>query len=65
MHFNVQKRWATYSARRDEEMKWEHRENKNRCIAYCCITDGSLGKIILDSRLDLDQKEPEDQLISF
>lgn len=39
--------------------------NKNRCIEYCCTTDGSLGKGILDHTIGIHQKQPEDHLIPF
>jgi hypothetical protein len=63
VHFNMEKHKPFYSARRDEELKWERRENKNRYTAYCCVTDVSFGNITLDSRLGIDQKEPGDHLI--
>ena len=63
VHFNMQKRLATYSARRGEELKWEQPENKNRCIAHCCVTDVSLGKNIVDSCIGDNQKEPKDHSI--
>lgn len=65
VNINTEERQPFSSARRNEELMWEHHENKNGCIEDCYGAKGSLAKVILDSRLGTHQEEPEDHSILF